>query len=204
VQELSLHGASHYNHVAFAWGQDDVGGILARGGAVDFAHGGALANNERSTLSEHNDGDHCVVEPSQLSVAVKSLVIVSVSVENGSNATEPVTIGRLEVKFGLSKKRTAIDTETRTQPLLRNVPVVPQYLRLRPWRRRKNFAELRLGVAGETIHNVHPGVLGQLDPTHRREPTDGEAFGVQNRPPFAGRLHRAGTADTLLARHTAL
>jgi len=37
------------------------------------------------------------------------LVILAISIENGSYAGEPVTIGRFEVKFCLSKQRAAVD-----------------------------------------------------------------------------------------------
>jgi hypothetical protein len=133
VQELSLHRAAHYNHVAFAWVQDDVGGILAGRGAVDVGQRAPSTNDERTTLSEHHDGDHRVVEPSQFAIAVQTLVIGSISIENCSYATEPVPISRLEVELGLSKEWAAVGAKTRAQSPLRNVSVVAQYLRLRPW-----------------------------------------------------------------------
>ena len=43
------------------------------------------------------------------SIAVQPLVILPISIENCGYATESASIGRLEVEFGLAKKRTAVD-----------------------------------------------------------------------------------------------
>ncbi len=157
MEPVALARSTHHDHVAVTRHQHDVGRVRTGGNAlVGVASRSAGAEDERPAYAEDDDGDACVVEPAQLAVAVESLEIVAVSVEEHGDAAErhPVLSGEMELR--MAEERQRVGRYRRGEPSLGHVPVVAQHLGLLPRCRRVQLGEPLVGVADEAFDDVDP------------------------------------------------
>ena len=120
----------------------------------------ALAELERDydldRGAEHGDRDECLVEPLHLPVAVQPLEVAPVAVEDRRHAGELHAKPGPQVEVDLAEQRVGVRAHDRTEPVLGDVVVVPQHLRLVPVQRFVQLVEGSLGVANEPGHELDP------------------------------------------------
>ena len=138
VQPLALARAAHDEHVALARRQDHVVGSGSRRDPLD-RHSAleTRAQHERPARAEHDDRDDGVVEPAQLAIAVQTLEVVTVAIQDRRHPRERHVEARRQVEVGLAQQREGLVAHADSEPVLGDVLVVAEHLGLRPRDRRR-------------------------------------------------------------------
>jgi len=157
MKPLALTGPAHDQKVPFAGCQHQVVRVGTGRNALDGdATGGPWTQHERTSGTEHNDGDQRLVQPTHLPIAVETLEVVAVAIEDRRHTREGHPEARLKVQIRLAEHRVRLGAGTGAQPTFRHVVVVPQDLGLLPGQGPVQFVEQGVGMTHETGDDLDP------------------------------------------------
>ena len=105
----------------------------------------ARTQDERPPRAKHGDRDHGVVEPSHVTIAVQTLKVVTVPIEDHHDTRERDVKAGPKMEVGLAQHVVGVGADADPEPVLRNVVVVAEDFGLRP---RERFVALGEDAAG--------------------------------------------------------
>ncbi|MEY2580264.1 MAG: hypothetical protein QOE09_113 [Ilumatobacteraceae bacterium] len=157
MQPFALACPTHDEHVALPRHEYQVVGIGAGRHALDrYAARCSRPQDERPPCAENDDRDQRLVEPAHLTIAVQTLEIIAVAIEDRSDAREGNAKSRSEVKVGLPEHRMGIVAHAGTESPLRHIPVVAEHLRLLPSERVMQSGQRCGRITDETRNHLDP------------------------------------------------
>ena len=157
VQPFALTRPTHDEEVALPWHQHEIVRCRAGGHALDrHTAGSTVSQYEGPSGSDHHDRDDGLVEPTHLAVAVQTLEVVAVSIEDCGDTGEGTAKAGSQVQIGLTEHRVGVVVHADAEAPLRHIPVVVQHFGLSPLQRVVQFGEHRRRIADEARDHLDP------------------------------------------------
>ncbi len=153
-----LAGAPHHDEVALS-GQELDSGAAPR--CVVVIAPRARPEQERSAGSEHEEGDHGLVEPAHVAIAVKGHAIAPVAVlgEAGTAELHPVVVLERALGLGQGRVRMTAGTEATAETWLVDPPLVAPHSPLAPGDPVEEGIEDRAGFGEPAGGHIDPALL---------------------------------------------